>query len=442
MDSRSGLTGAALASPSALHELISELQSGATPLLEYLEGLEARFAALEPRVHAFVPEQDRFGRLRRDARSLLERYPDPLSRPPLFGVPVGVKDIFHVDRFPTGAGSRLPAETFRGSEATVVTALKEAGALILGKTVTTEFAYFAPGPTRNPHHLDHTPGGSSSGSAAAVAAALCPLALGTQTIGSIIRPAAFCGVVGFKPSYDRISRQGVIPLSPSLDHVGFFAPEVTGARRAAALLCAEWQPALRQPSPTLGIPHGPYLERATDEGLDHFRAACERLVQAGLSVRRVPAMPDFEEISERHQSLMSAEAAAAHEEWFARYDHLYHAKTAALLTKGEMVPPAAVEEAREGRRRLRHELMHLMEEHQIDLWIAPPALGPAPAGLDSTGDPIMNLPWTHAGLPAVNVPAGANDVALPLGVQLVGRWYEDEALLQWAERIESVIREG
>jgi len=442
MDSRRDARSGSLAPPFALNKAIAELQRGDRPLLEYLEQLEARFAEWEPRVRAFVPEEDRFQRLRREARQLLDRYPDPATRPPLFGVPLGVKDIFHAAGFATLAGSRLPAETFQGPEAAVVTALKKAGALILGKTVTTEFAYFAPGPTRNPHHLDHTPGGSSSGSAAAVAAGLCPLALGTQTIGSIIRPASFCGVVGFKPSYDRISREGVIPLSPSLDHIGFFVPEVAGARRVAALLCAEWQPELREPKPALGIPHGPYLEQATEEGLDHFHSVCDRLAQGGITVRRVPAMSDFQEIVARHNCLMSAEAAAVHEEWFARFDHLYHAKTAALLTEGEMVPEAAVQAARQGRRLLREELATLMDEYQIDLWIAPSATGPAPAGIESTGDPIMNLPWTQSGLPALNVPAGANGAGLPLGVQLVGRWYEDEALLQWAERIESVIREG
>ena len=431
-----------MASPPALHALLSKLHSGSRPLLQYLEELEDRFEEWEPRVQAFVPEEGRFQRLRRDARLLLERYPDPESRPPLFGVPVGVKDIFHVAGIPTQAGSRFPAEELQGPESAVVTALKQAGVLILGKTVTTEFAYFAPGPTRNPHHFDHTPGGSSSGSAAAVAAGLSPLTLGTQTIGSVIRPAAFCGVVGFKPSYDRISREGVIPLSPSLDHVGFFTPEMAGARRVAALLCFNWQPARLDALPVLGIPHGPYLERATDEGLAHFQNVCERLARAGITVRRVSAMADFEEITERHDWLMSAEAAAIHKEWFARYDHLYHAKTAALLTKGATMPAAAVEAARDGRRRLRDQLMTLMDEHEIDVWIAPAAPGSAPAGLDSTGDPIMNLPWTQAGLPAVNLPAGTNGSGLPLGLQLIGRWYEDETLLQWAERIESVIGEG
>src|SRR5436305_13057726 len=210
--------------------------------LKGLDAAEARYAEREPEVRAFLPEEGRFGRLRREARELHERWPDPEKRPPLFGMLVGVKDIIHVDGFETRAGSRLPPKVLRGREAPCVTALKKAGALILGKTVTTEFAYFAPGPTRNPRNLEHTPGGSSSGSAAAVAAGLCAVALGTQTIGSILRPAAFCGVVGFKPSRTQVARSGMIALAPSLDEVGFFTRRVEPARLVASALCERWRP--------------------------------------------------------------------------------------------------------------------------------------------------------------------------------------------------------
>lgn len=425
--------------PMTLLALRSTLREGTLSLRDFLDRLEVRFERIEPAVRAFLPEADRFTRLRREAKQLLARYPEPVSRPPLFGVPVGVKDIFHVHDFPTRAGSRLPADVFQGPEAAVVATLKQAGALILGKTVTTEFAYFAPGPTRNPHNLAHTPGGSSSGSAAAVAAGLTPLALGTQTIGSLIRPAAYCGVVAFKPSYDRISREGVIPLSPSLDHVGFFTPEIAGSAHVAALLCAEWEMPVVPAQPVLGVPQGPYLERASASGLRHFQQVCERLVEAGFALKTVPALTAFELVDARHRQLLAAEAAQVHASWFADYDHLYQAETAALLTQGELVPPALVAAAREGRTVLRQELATLMAEHEIDLWIAPSATGPAPVGLDSTGDPVMNLPWTHAGLPAVNIPAGVDEAGLPLGVQLVGAWYADEALLLWAEQVAAVI---
>ena len=240
--------------------LIAALRTGDENLPDYLDRLEARFNEWEPRVLAFVPEEGRFARLRREARRLLDRYPDGASRPPLFGLPIGVKDIFHVNGSVTRAGSRLPAELLQGSEAECVSILRRAGALLLGKTVTTEFAYFAPGPTRNPRHLEHTPGGSSSGSAAAVAAGLCPFAFGTQTIGSISRPAAFCGVVGFKPSHGRVSARGVIPLSETHDHVGFFTNDVAGAETMAAHLCENWrESASEDRRPVLGIPNGPYL---------------------------------------------------------------------------------------------------------------------------------------------------------------------------------------
>ena len=177
------------------YSLIEDLRSGHSTFPNFLAQVEARFLEREPEVLAFLPEEDRFARLYHDAETLVLSYPDLINRPILFGALVGAKDIFHVEGFTTQAGSRLPHDVLQGVEAKSVTRLKEVGALMFGKTVTTEFAYFFPGPTRNPHNPEHTPGGSSSGSAAAVAAGFCHVALGTQTIGSIIRPAAFCGVV-------------------------------------------------------------------------------------------------------------------------------------------------------------------------------------------------------------------------------------------------------
>ncbi len=425
-----------------LASLIVELRSGSWPLLDYLAELEAYFETREPSVLAFVPEGGRFDRLWQEAEALLNRYPHPADRPPLFGVPVGVKDIFHVNGFITYAGSRLPPDVLQGPEATVVTQLKEAGALVLGKTVTTEFAYFAPGPTRNPHHPGHTPGGSSSGSAAAVGVGLCPLALGTQTIGSISRPAAFCGVVGYKPSYERISRAGVIPLSPSLDHIGLFAPDVKGISLVAAQLCHDWQPAAPTRPPVLGVPLGAYLEPATPPALAHFESVCQRLSRAGWTIERVPAMPDFADIVARHNLLMAADAAAVHADWYAQYGHLYHQKTAGLLLRGQAAAPEWVAAASYGRQQLRQELTALMVATGVDLWLSPPAPGTAPAGLESTGDPIMNLPWTHAGLPTLSVPAGFAENGLPWGLQIAANWQADEHLLAWAEPIADLLANG
>src|SRR5207302_6667607 len=219
---RKGMTRLFL--PVPLSATAHALRSNQLDLLAFIEDTCKRIDALEPHIHALLPEAGRRARLIGEAKALQERFPDPSTRPALYGIPFGVKDLFNVDGFPTHAGSQLPAHLFAGPEAASVSALLTTGAIILGKTVSTEFAWLEPGPTRNPCNLAHTPGGSSSGSAAAVAAGFCPLALGTQTVGSVIRPAAFCGVCGFKFSYGRVSTDGVIPYAPSLDHVGFFVP--------------------------------------------------------------------------------------------------------------------------------------------------------------------------------------------------------------------------
>ncbi len=423
-----------------LNALLDGLRSGEVDLLAWIDQLEARFAAREADVRAFVAEEGRFARLRREAEQLLRAYPDPAARPPLFGLPVGVKDIFHVDGFTTRAGSRLPPELLQGAEAACVSQLRRDGALIVGKTVTTEFAYFAPGPTRNPHRLDHTPGGSSSGSAAAVAAGLCALALGTQTIGSIIRPAAFCGVVGFKPSFGRVSTAGVIPLSPSLDHVGFFTGNVAGAATVAARLCHGWQNDITSPDrPILGLPEGPYLAAAEAEGLAHFRRDCDRLRAAGFVVRPVAALPDFADVRRHHLALMAAEAADTHAAWFDPYEALYHPRTAELIRRGQAVNEDERQAALAYQRETRQKLSELMTRHGLDVWLCPPAPGPAPSGLDSTGDPVMNLPWTFAGLPALTLPTGVNAAGLPLGLQLIGREQADERLLHYAQFIEAAL---
>lgn len=408
-------------------------------MIEQLDQLEALFMQREPGILAFVPEKNRFKRLRREAAALMDRYPDASSRPPLFGVPIGVKDIFNVDGLPTRAGTDLPPETFVGPEASCVTALKAAGALILGKTVTTQFAYFAPGPTRHPLSVllgdVYTPGGSSSGSAAAVAAGLSPLTLGTQTIGSVIRPAAFCGVVGFKPSYGRIAMDGVLPLAPSADTVGFFVPTAADVVLPASLLISDWRPSVQSNlKPVLAIPEGPFLAQASAEGLAHFGVISAQLKSAGYPVLGIPVMPDFDDIYLRHNQLVAAEAARTHAQWFEAYRDAYHPKTAELILRGRAVAEADYQRALNSRLELRDEMNRVMDHYGIDFWICPAAVGPAPRTLESTGDPVMALPWTHAGLPCLALPAGVNSIGLPLGLQIVGRFGADETLVATVKR--------
>ena len=407
---------------------------------KYIDELCTRLDDINPHVQAFLPEANRHIRLTSQAHDLEYAYPEPSTRPPLFGVPIGVKDIFHVDGFLTRAGSALPPDLFAGAQGTVVTRLQDAGALILGKTVTTEFAYIEPGPTRNPHRLTHTPGGSSSGSAAAVAAGLCPLALGTQTVGSVIRPAAYCGVVGFKPSFGRVDRSGVVMISQSLDHVGFFTQDVEGMALVASLVCDDWQPVEPAASPVLLVPDGPYLQQASPEGLTAFEDQLTRLREAGFTVRRAPMLDDIAELAWLHRQLMAAEMAGVHAEWFAQYEADYRPRTAALIRDGQRVDSETLHTAREKQVELRERIGAQMTRHEADLICCPSAPGPAPQGIESTGDPAMNQPWTFAGVPVIGIPVGLSSDGLPLGLQLIAPFGADEKLLASAQAYESFFR--
>jgi Asp-tRNA(Asn)/Glu-tRNA(Gln) amidotransferase A subunit family amidase len=415
------------------------LRSDQLKLQAFINEVCDRIDAYDPAIQALLPEPDRRMRLLNDAEALQQRFPHPAIRPPLYGVLLGVKDIFAVDGFLTRAGSQLPPELFIGNEASCVSQLREAGALILGKTVTTEFAYFEPGATRNPHNLAHSPGGSSSGSAAAVAAGFCPLAFGTQTIGSVLRPAAYCGIVGFKPGYGRIAADGLIFSSVSLDTVGFFTQDVAGIALVAPLLCANWHPSTPIRQPVLAVPDGPYLAKASPEGQAAFAQHVALLANAGYEVRHVAAFADIEAIIARHRRIVAAETAAVHSSWFARYESLYRPRTADLIRQGQQVSDPELATARAGRLKLREELERLMKQHGIDLWISPAATGPAPEGITTTGDPVMNLPWTHAGLPAMALPAGRAANGLPLALQVSAAFMADELLVSWATSIAEAL---
>ncbi len=428
------------------------LHNGSIEVVDYINELCDRIDANEPKVQAFIPEENRRERLLKEAAELDERFPDPQDRPRLYGIPVGVKDIFRVDGFPTRAGSKLPPELFEGQEAACVTKLKNAGAFIAGKTVTTEFAYFEPGPTRNPYNLKHTPGGSSSGSAAGVACGFFPLALGTQTIGSIIRPAAFCGIIGFKPSFDRIPTDGLIMFSPSADHVGLFTQDIEGMDLACSVLCNWWKPVFsssekkeenKEGLPLLAVPEGKYLEQASEEGLAAFEKQVKTLEQAGYTVRQIRMFEDIEDIetiNQRHRQMISAEFAQEHTDWFDKYKELYRPRTRALLLNGQQIDPRDHDRARKARQSLRKYIADRQIPARIDIWLSPPAKGAAPEGIHATGDPSMNLPWTNAGLPTITIPAGMSTETLPLGLQCTAAFLQDEKLLFWARGLMEVLK--
>ncbi|KUJ69644.1 amidase [Streptomyces albus subsp. albus] len=393
-----------------------------------------RIEAADQEIRAFLPEPGRRTRLRAAARAAVGgRTAADADRLPLYGVAVGVKDIVRVAGLPTRAGSGLPAELLDGPQAPLVDRLRAAGALIAGKTVTAEFAGTAPGPTRNPRHLGHTPGGSSSGSAAAVAAGMVPLAIGTQTVGSVIRPAAYCGVLGFKPGYGRIPIEGVIPNVPSLDTVGLFATDPALAARAAGVLCDDWHP---EPPPTarprLAVPRGPYLGRVEPVALAAFEESTARLAAAGYEILRVPFPDDLARVEADQHTINRFETARVHADWFARHGDRYRPQTAAAIRQGQAITPQDYTQALRARERFRDRLPRVMADQGIDLWLTPAATGPAPRGLESTGSGAMCLPWSYAGVPALSLPAGQTPDGLPLGMQYVAASGADERLLAWA----------
>ncbi|MGO9829661.1 MAG: amidase [Myxococcaceae bacterium] len=390
-----------------------------------------RISAEEPRVQAWEwlePE-----------RALQQgRAADAHPRPPLYGLPVGIKDIIDTADFPTGCGSAVYRDRRPARDAACVQALRSAGAVILGKTVTTEFAVYSPGRTRNPRRLGHTPGGSSSGSAAAVAAEMVPAALGTQTAGSVIRPASFCGVFGFKPTFGRLSLEGVHPLAPSLDTLGVFSRELEDIPLllAALGLALEVPPPSRPPRVGLwrtelwGLAT-PCAQKATEE-------AARALAAAGASVREVDLGVEGASLAEAQVTVMGFEAASSLAAVKGAHAEVLSAKLRAFLEEGAATPlaryQAALVLAEAGRRRAAEVFQG------VDVLLTPSAPGEAPAGLEATGNPAFSRIPTLLGLPCLNVPGAVGPAGLPLGLQLVGRAEGDAALLAAAAWVTERLR--
>lgn len=415
------------------------LPPGDTRLIRSIDRLCDRIAATDDALNIFVPGTFRPPEIRSRVDHLIARYPDAASRPPLFGLTVGVKDIFHCEGFATRCGSDLPPELFQGAEADLVTRLTAAGAVIMGKTATTEFAYFAPAPTVNPLNPAHTPGGSSSGSAAGVAAGFFALALGTQTVGSVIRPASYCGVVGFKPSLGRFSTAGIVPFSRTVDHAGFFVRSVAALTPVLAAVDDDWQPIPEPGGARLGIPDGAYLKQAEPAARTAFGDQVRQLAEAGFTIVEVPLFDDINTLNDRHGRLIAGEMARVHAAWFDTCRKHYRQATRDIIIRGRSVGDGELDDLRRSCTDLREKLTVRMAENALDAWICPATTGEAPLGLTTTGSPAMNLPWTHAGLPAITLPAGKGPAGLPLGMQLVGAFMADECLLSLAGRVEAIV---
>ncbi len=362
---------------------------------------------------------------------------------PLHGVPVGIKDIIDTAGMPTENGTPADAGRRPRDDATVIRRLKRAGAVILGKTVTTELAYFHPGKTRNPHNPEHTPGGSSSGSAAAVAAGVVPLALGTQTNGSMIRPASFCGVVGFKPSFGAIPRTGVMEAAANLDTIGIFARSVADAALAAEVLIGDDgadPAAIDQPSggllvtataeppvrPAIAFVKTPAWDRAEPA----TQAAFEELCAAIGDVDEVPLPETFDGVFDWHKAIMAAEMAASLGRYVDKTPELMSDAFKALVADGRAVAATDYLAARNWQSVLNSGLDAVFDRY--DAILTPAAPGEAPKGLGATGDPSFNTLWTFCGTPAVTLPLMTGEAGLPMGAQLVGPKGDDARLLRTA----------
>src|SRR5207302_9872147 len=296
-------------------------------------------------------------------------------RGPLHGVPVGVKDIFDVAGMPTTGGARSFAHTRPVTDSAAVARIRAAGAIVLGKTVTTEFAYRDPAPTRNPWNHGHTPGGSSAGSAAAVAARMVPLALGSQTVGSVLRPAAYCGVVGFKPTHGLVPTAGVIPLAWSLDHVGVFTREVADAAAAFAVLARRSVAAEPGGPPRLALAPE-LLRRASREVAAHVQATADAFARAGAKITEVKLPGSFDGIHAAGQTVLEAEAAASHEPRFAKHADQYGPEIRRLVETGLTISAVTYLGANRARLAFREEVLELLAAH--DALLSPTAPGPAP----------------------------------------------------------------
>jgi aspartyl-tRNA(Asn)/glutamyl-tRNA(Gln) amidotransferase subunit A len=421
---------------STIAKATHDMREGLLRPIDLVEHCLARIEQLESKLHAWVLT-DPAG-ARREAERLEELQQADESLGPLHGIPIGIKDIIDVAGWPTKCGSPLREHHIADRDAAVVTSLRKAGAILLGKTVTTEWACFDPPPTRNPWNLNHTPGGSSSGSAAAVATEMCLAALGTQTGGSIIRPAAFCGVAGLKPGFGELPMDGIAPLTLHLDHVGPIARRVSDlyivwqalaadahgtmesmfSRRWADSDLETWIDAYGL-NKSLFVLEGPLLDLATPEMRQLFHQALDRL-KSSVCLRPLPLPDSFRDVLTWHRRINVVEAAAYHRETFPGRRDQYGPCIASLLDEAQSVSAIDYAEALIRREDLRNELARLLHSHEdaLGCLVMPATLGPAP-GLDTTGVPTFNAPWSYIGWPSLTIPCALSSEGLPVGLQFI-----------------------
>jgi Asp-tRNA(Asn)/Glu-tRNA(Gln) amidotransferase A subunit family amidase len=373
-----------------------------------------RIRDLDPSIHAWVQVSPEKGS----------------ARGRLAGIPYGVKDIVETKGLATEYGSPIYKGRIGTTDAAIIREMRKHGALLLGKTQTTAFAYSTPAPTRNPRNLEYTPGGSSSGSAAAVAANMVPFTIGEQTRGSVLRPASFCGVTGFKPTFDLLPMQGVLPLSKSLDTLGFFT-------HTPADMLSLWD-ALghsvgRAEDFDLGVPQP--MQNVEPAMAAAFESAVRRLSSAGLTIRPLDIAGTLARLADANLTVMLYEGARFHKERYQKYGERL-ADLADLVRQGLQISVDHYDETRRYIDSCRNQFVELFKRTPVIL--TPAAMGPAPLGLASTGDPTMNAPWTALGTPAISIPMPVGK-ALPLGLQLTAASGDDARLLRTAVRLQNML---
>jgi aspartyl-tRNA(Asn)/glutamyl-tRNA(Gln) amidotransferase subunit A len=392
----------------------------------------AQIDTWEPRVEAWV-RVDHDGALAQ-ARERDRELAEGKDRGPLHGIPLGIKDLIDVAGWPTLAGAPWRSPAAATDDAPLVARLLAAGAIILGKTVTTQFACFDPPPTRNPWNFERTPGGSSSGSAAAVATGMCLGAIGSQTGGSITRPASFCGVAGCKPSFGLVPLAGVFPLAESMDHAGPIARSVDDlAILLEAIAARPIRSAPRSDPPRLGRLRGLFADRAEPASLMVFENALEQLARFGAAVREIDLPKAFNDVLDCHRVIITFEAAGHHRQLFADHAARYLPCIRGLIEEGLQVPVDRYNRCREHKAVLLREIATTM--HDVDALVCPATVGPAPS-VESTGDPSFNAPWSYTGQPTISFSVGLSPEGMPLSIQLIGRAGDESTLFgvaQWCE---------
>ncbi|MCH8988430.1 MAG: amidase [Chloroflexi bacterium] len=430
-------------------ELARQIRDRNITPVQVAQSLLERMDSLEPRLEAWV-RVDRETVLA-DAKQRQEELDSGVETGPLHGVPIGIKDIYNIAGVPTKAGSKVYADYVPDETAATIGLLQNAGAVILGKTVTTEFACLDPSHTKNPWNPAHTPGGSSSGSAVAVAARMCPVAMGSQTIGSVLRPASYSGIVGLKPTYGRVSRRGVVPVSWSLDTVGWMGRTVEDAALllqvmagpddqdpvASRLPAGDYLSGLESSGPPrIGLITSFFMEEADQETQRRTRAVVEQLASAGASVVELTLPESFGTAIQDQMTIMGAEAAAFHKPMYEKQAQDYRPKLREMLRQGLETDATTYSKALERRLRFSADMRLLAEKADV---LLTPSTPTAPlADLTNTGDTRFQGPWTSCGLPTITLPIGLAESGLPLGIQLIASPFEEARLLaaaRWCERV-------